>query len=34
MEGGLDFYIPPSWAIAHHLIKTWAQKQDPWFAKL
>lgn len=33
-EGVLDFYIPPKWAIAHHLIETWASKHEPWFAKL
>ena len=33
-KGSLDFFIPPSWAIAHHLIQTWAEKKDPWFARL
>ncbi|KAK9817473.1 hypothetical protein WJX74_009806 [Apatococcus lobatus] len=31
----IDFWIPPPFAIAHHLIKTWAgQTSSPWFAKL
>ena len=33
-QGSLDWFIPPSWAIAHHLIKAWADKPGPWFAKL
>ncbi|KAK9835976.1 hypothetical protein WJX81_003158 [Elliptochloris bilobata] len=31
-EGGLDFFIPPPWAIAHHLIKAWASRPVPWFS--
>lgn len=31
---GLDFFVPPNWAIAHHLIKTWATSSEPWFSKL
>jgi len=30
-QGGLDFFIPPPWAIAHHLIKAWASRPTPWF---
>jgi hypothetical protein len=30
----VDFYIPPRWAIAHHLIKAWLERSDPWFSKL
>ncbi|KAK9812320.1 hypothetical protein WJX73_001978 [Symbiochloris irregularis] len=33
-EGHLDFFIPPKWAIAHHLIKAWATQGDSWFSKL
>ncbi|BDA44335.1 Peroxisomal NADH pyrophosphatase NUDT12 [Coccomyxa sp. Obi] len=29
-----DFYIPPPWAIAHHLIKLWADQPSGWFSKL
>ena len=29
--GGLDFHIPPPWAIAHHLIKAWVSRPSPWF---
>ena len=25
------FYVPPPFAIAHHLLKTWATKDGPWF---
>lgn len=27
----LGFFIPPPFAIAHHLIHTWASREDPWF---
>ncbi|CAK0736539.1 hypothetical protein CVIRNUC_000762 [Coccomyxa viridis] len=31
----LDFFVPPPWAIAHHLVKIWAEQQSAWFpAKL
>ncbi|CAL5218535.1 g224 [Coccomyxa viridis] len=28
----LDFFIPPPWAIAHHLIKIWAGQPSAWFS--
>ena len=28
----LDFFIPPPWAIAHHLIKIWAEQPSAWFS--
>ncbi|KAK9805210.1 hypothetical protein WJX72_006176 [[Myrmecia] bisecta] len=31
---GIDFWIPPPFAIAHHLIKAWAEKEEPWFSRL
>ncbi|KAL3149464.1 hypothetical protein ABBQ32_002249 [Trebouxia sp. C0010 RCD-2024] len=31
---GVDFWIPPPTAIAHHLIKSWADRQTSWFSKL
>ncbi|DBB08850.1 TPA: hypothetical protein ACH3X3_007500 [Trebouxia sp. C0006] len=31
---GVDFWIPPPTAIAHHLIKSWAERQTAWFSKL
>jgi hypothetical protein len=34
MDDRLDFFIPPPWAIAHSLIKTWAERPSPWFSKL
>ena len=28
----LDFFVPPPIAIAHHLLRQWAQHEGPWFA--
>jgi len=28
----LDFFVPPPWAIAHHLVKIWAEKPAAWFS--
>lgn len=28
----LGFFVPPPFAIAHHLLKRWAQHGGPWFA--
>jgi len=33
-DAGLDFFIPPHWAIAHHLIKLWSEQPSGWFSKL
>ena len=33
-QGDMDFYIPPQWAIAHHLIKLWVEHPSPWFSRL
>ncbi|GIL76818.1 hypothetical protein Vretimale_8708 [Volvox reticuliferus] len=30
----LGFFIPPPLAIAHHLIRTWALHEGPWFSTL
>lgn len=30
----LDFFVPPPWAIAHHLIKLWVEQPSGWFSKL
>lgn len=27
----LGFFIPPPFAVAHHLISAWASREDPWF---
>ncbi len=27
----LGFFVPPPFAIAHHLIRLWAQNPGPWF---
>jgi NAD+ diphosphatase len=27
----LGFFIPPPFAVAHHLIRTWALKDSTWF---
>lgn len=27
----LGFFVPPPFAIAHHLIRIWAQSSGPWF---
>jgi NAD+ diphosphatase len=29
----LGFFIPPPFAVAHHLIRTWALKDTPWFTQ-
>ena len=28
----LDFFVPPPWAIAHHLVKIWAEQGTTWFS--
>jgi NAD+ diphosphatase len=28
----LNFFVPPPIAIAHHLLRQWAQHEGPWFA--
>ncbi|GFH23573.1 nudix hydrolase domain-containing protein [Haematococcus lacustris] len=28
----LGFFVPPPFAIAHHLIRIWAECKQPWFA--
>jgi hypothetical protein len=28
----VGFFIPPPFAIAHHLINAWASRDEPWFA--
>ena len=28
----LDFFVPPPWAIAHHLVKIWAEQGTAWFS--
>lgn len=25
------FFVPPPFAIAHHLVKLWVQRGEPWF---
>ena len=27
----LNFFVPPPIAIAHHLLRQWAQHEGPWF---
>lgn len=29
----LGFFVPPPFAIAHHLIKTWAGREGPWYGQ-
>jgi hypothetical protein len=26
------FFLPPPFAIAHHLVRAWCEKKQPWFA--
>ncbi|KFM25303.1 Nudix hydrolase 19, chloroplastic [Auxenochlorella protothecoides] len=30
---GMPFFLPPPYAIAHHLLKSWAERDGSWFAE-
>lgn len=30
--GGVGFWVPPPFAIAHHLLRAWSERDGPWFA--